>query len=82
MDDVHVFGKDQNEHDERVQAALERIKEARATLNPAKCVFSQLRFLGHIFDQEGIRADLDKTSAITVMKPPTNVSNLANFQAI
>ena len=82
MDDVHVFGKDQNEHDERLQAALERIKEARATLNPAKCVFSQLRFLGHIFDQEGIRADLDKTSAITVMKPPTNVSNLANFQAI
>ena len=82
MDDVLVFGKDQKKHDEHLQAALKRIKEARATLNPAKCFFSQLRFLGHIFDQEGIRADLDKTSAITVMKPPTNVADLANFQAI
>jgi len=66
----------------RLQAALERIKEARATLNPAKCFFSQLRFLGRIFDQEGIRADPDKTLAITVMKPSTNVPDLANFQAI
>ena len=82
MDDVLVPGKDQKEHDEHLQAALERIKEARATLDSVKCVFSQLRFLGHIFDQEGIRADPDKTSAITVMKSPTNVSNLANFQAI
>jgi len=83
MDDVLVFGKDQKEYDKRLQAALERIKEARATLNPAKMFFfSQLRFLGHIIDQEGIRADPDKTSAITVMKPPTNVPDLANFQAI
>jgi len=82
MDDVLVFGKDQKEHDECLQAALERIKEARATLDSAKCVFSQLRFLGHIIDQEGIRADPDKTSAITVMKPPTNVPDFANFQAI
>ena len=82
MDDVLVFGKDQKKHDGRSQAALERIKEARATLNPAKYFYSQLRFLGHIIDQEAIRANPDKTSAITVMKPPTNVPDLANFQAI
>jgi len=77
------LAKDQKKHDERLQAALERIKEARATLNPEKCFFfSQLRFLGHIIDQEGIRADPDKTSAITVLKPTTNVPDLAIFQAI
>jgi len=69
MDDVLVFGKDQKVYDERLQAALKRIKEARANLNPAKCVFNQLRFLGHIIDQEGIRADPDKTSAITWNHP-------------
>jgi len=30
MDDVLVFGKDQKEHDKRLQAGLERMKEARA----------------------------------------------------
>ena len=50
----------------------------------AKCVFgrSQPKFLHHIIDQEGIRADPDKTSTITEMKPPTNVSKLGCFMGM
>ena len=50
MDDVLVFGRDMKEHDERLTAALNRIKAAGATLNPSKCQFrkSQLKFLGHL----------------------------------
>ena len=50
----------------------------------AKCVFgrSQPKFLRHIIDQEGIRADPDKTSTITEMKPPTNVSKLGCFMGM
>jgi len=59
------------------------LKKPEPLSTQKKCFFfSQLRFLGHIIDQEGIRADPDKTSAITVMKPPTNVPDLAIFQAI
>ena len=75
MDDVLVFGKDQEEHDSRIRAVLKRIESAGATLNPEKCEFSrtELKFLGHIID---IRADPDKTSAIRLMKPPENVPEL------
>lgn len=78
MDDVLVFGKDKEEHDVRLTAALERIKAAGVTLNPSKCEFekSKLKFLGHIIDENGIQADPEKTAAIREMKPPTNVSEL------
>ena len=84
MDDVLVFGKDKEEHDERLMAALKRIEAAGATLNPSKCEFrkQQLKFLGHLVDGEGIRADPNKTSAITEMKPPTNISELRRFMGM
>ena len=78
MDDVLVFGKDQSEHDQRLTAVLERIEAAGATLNPEKCEFgrSELKFLGHVVNGDGIHADPDKTSAIREMAPPTNASEL------
>lgn len=67
MDDVLVFGKDKIEHDERPTNVLKRIAAAGATLNPQKYEFGkhQLKFLGHLIDRDGIRADPDKTTAIT-----------------
>ena len=84
IDDVLVFGSDQKEHDERLTAALERIKEAGATLNPSKCEFrkTQLKFLGHLVDPTGIRADPEKTSAIAGMKAPTNIPELRRFMGM
>ena len=76
MDDVLVFGKTQKQHDQRLIATLERLKEAGVSLNKAKCKFgvSAVKFLGHIVDKDGIKADPDKTKAILNMKPPQNIS--------
>ena len=54
-----IFGKDQAEHDRRLEAALKRIEEAGATLNPQKGEFrrSKIIFLGHVIDENGITAD-------------------------
>ena len=84
MDDVLVFGRDQQEHDERLIAALQRIQAAGATLNPEKCEFSKtgLKFLGHCIDQDGIRADPEKTAAIRHMKAPTTVPELRRFMGM
>ena len=62
MDDVLVFGTDQEEHDRHLKAVLQRLERAGATLNRDKCEFSKdsIKFLGHVIDQEGIRADPDK----------------------
>ena len=81
MDDILIFGKDQAEHDARLEAALTRIEAAGATLNPQKCEFGKrsLKFLGHMIDETGIRADPDKTTAVTEMSAPTTVPELRRF---
>ena len=81
MDDVLVFGSSQEEHDTRLAVVLQRIAEAGVTLNPDKCAFNreQVKFLGHIVNKNGIRADPDKITAIVKMKAPTNVPELRRF---
>ena len=76
-----MFRKDQTEHNNRLMAVLTRTEDAGVTLNPQKCEFSKdrLKFLGHVIDPEGIRADPDKTDAIVKMRPSTSVSELRKF---
>ena len=84
MDDVLIFGSNKGEHDSRLKVVLERIQKAGVTLNPLKCEFgkSNLIFLGHITDSSGIQADPQKTSAITDMPPPNNVTELGRFMGL
>ena len=72
MDDLLVFGTILEQHDQRLITTLERIKEAGVSLNKAKCKFSvsAVKFLGHIVDKDGIKADPDKTKAIINTKSP------------
>ena len=80
MDDVLVYGKDK-EHDKQLEAVLQQIEAAGMTLNSDKCEVSktQLKFLGHIIDQSGIRADPAKTEAIIKMSAPKNVAEVRRF---
>ena len=41
IDDILIIGKTQEEHDERLIAALERIQQVGITLNKEKCEFSK-----------------------------------------
>ena len=81
IDDILVHGKDQQEHDQRLEAVLQRLHEAELTLNEAKCQFSQRRvhFLGHIIDEQGIRPDPEKISAIRNVSEPTCASDVRRF---
>ncbi len=81
IDDVLVFGETQEEHDQRLKSALERIRKAGATLNIDKCEFSRssVRFLGQIVDGSGIRADPEKVKAIRAMSEPTSVTEVRRF---
>ena len=84
MDDILVFGTDEGEHHRRLTRVLRRIHSAGVTLNPAKCEFQKkkLKFLGHLIDEHGIRADPDKVSAIVNMQPPTNVPEMRRFMGM
>ncbi|KAL2098399.1 hypothetical protein ACEWY4_007606 [Coilia grayii] len=74
MDDVIVHGKDKATHDRHLQST----EQAGLKLNKEKCVYAQpqLRFLGHIVDANGIRADTKKVRAIRELEVPTNVHEL------
>ena len=84
IDNVLMFGKNEEEHNKRLTAALRRTAAAGATLNLNKCKFrkKQVKFLGHIIDWEGIRNNPSKIAAITEMEPPTNISELRWFMGM
>ena len=59
MDDIIVFGSDLEEHIDRVQEVLERIRQAGLKLKPEKCQMlqQQVTFLGHIVSKDGVSPD-------------------------
>lgn len=59
IDDVLVAGATQEEHDQRLYAALKRIQNAGITLNKEKCEFSKDRgtFLGQVISASGVEPD-------------------------
>ena len=56
-------------------------KAARVTLNKDKCKLSVnvVKFLGHIVNRDGMKADPGKTLAIANTEPSQNVSELRRF---
>ena len=91
IDDILVWGKTIEEHDQRLQAALDRTKSIGMTLNPDKCKFrvTEVAYLGHKLTEEGVRPDQTKIEAIINMPAPQDkfgvqrllgmVNNLTKF---
>ena len=81
VDDVLVHARTQEEHDQRLDAALARIRNAQVTVDTEKCEFSQdrVKFLGHIVDGTGIQPDPEKVQAIQAMKKLTNTLEVCSF---
>ena len=78
MDDTIVYGKSTEEHDQRLEAVMARVRESGLKLNKAKCRLRQkeVKYFGHIVSSEGIRPDPDKVSAIRNMPAPTSLTEL------
>lgn len=72
--DILVFGKTLEEHDECLHAVLKRLSDAEVTLSEEKCIFRQRRvkFLGYVVSADhGVEPDPNKVKAIASMKRPT-----------
>ncbi len=39
VDDILVWGENEQQHDERLEKAMQRIRERNIKLNPAKCIY-------------------------------------------
>ncbi|UYV68242.1 K02A2.6-like [Cordylochernes scorpioides] len=81
MDDILIFAKRKEEHDETLRKVLRRLKNSGITLNKEKCLFgvSNVTFLGHYIDEHGIKADEKKVKAIAEMKPPADLHGVQRF---
>ena len=78
IDDVLIYGKDQEEHYSRLRLVLQRLKDAGVTLNKNKCEFSKssLQFLEHVIVLQGILPDPDKVDAIKSFEKPSDTTGL------
>jgi hypothetical protein len=81
IDDVLIHGKTEEEHQQRLTAVLDKLKEEGITLNKDKCKFftDQIQFLGQVISREGVSADIKKVEAIQNLPIPTNVSEVRRF---
>lgn len=60
---------------------MQGLQKARIILNTEKCRFtaSQITFLDHLVDKDGVRPDPDKIKAANKFIVPTNIKQLRSF---
>ena len=80
-DDILVFGKTQEAHDESLRAVFKRLKEKGLTLNPSKCEFSKdkLEFFGYVFSKDGMSPDTKKVQVVVNLQTPSTPSEVRSL---
>lgn len=81
LDDIIVWGRTLQEHDQALQNVLQRLKDAGLVLNESKCQFRKqsLKFLGHMVTSQGIQLDQEHLSAIIDAPAPSDAVQLRSL---
>ena len=81
FDDIIVAAKDDHEHDEIMRKLLQRARDANVKFNPAKLQYkvSEVKYMGNIVSESGLKPDAEKVRAIIQMPPPQNREELQRF---
>ena len=81
LDDIVVCTKTLEEHVKTLEKVFQKLYEAKLRPNPEKCQFlrSELKYLGHIVNENGLHTDPDKVSAILNLAPPKNLKEARRF---
>lgn len=81
VDDFLVFGENEEIHNQRLEKVLQRARDVNLKFNMDKCNFSQseIKYLGHIFSNKGVKPDDSKIKAIKEMPKPMCVKDLQRF---
>ena len=66
IDDVLIYSRNQEEHQEHLRVALQTIKEHQLYTKFSKCEFwqSKVHFLGHVVSVKGISLAFAKIEAV------------------
>ncbi|KAJ9180944.1 hypothetical protein P3X46_009128, partial [Hevea brasiliensis] len=81
IDDILVYSKTREEHDEHLRIVLQTLREKKLYAKLSKCDFwlNEIAFLGHIVSADGIRVDPKKIEAVMEWKPPRNTTEVRSF---
>ena len=80
-DDIIIFGKTQQEHDNALHSVLQRFESVGLTLREDKCELNKksITFFGFVFSGEGVSPDPEKVKAIHDAQPPSSASEVRSF---
>jgi hypothetical protein len=81
IDDILIFSKNEEEHDEHLRLVLQKLRENQLYAKLSKCEFwlKEVSFLGHIISKGGISIVPSKVKDVLSWNTPQNVSDIRSF---
>jgi hypothetical protein len=81
IDDILIFSKNEEEHDEHLRLVLQKLRENQLYAKLSKCEFwlKEVSFHGHIISEGGISVDPSKVKSVLSWSTPQNVSYIRSF---
>ncbi|GBG79893.1 hypothetical protein CBR_g30158 [Chara braunii] len=81
LDDILVFSRTLQEHQGHLRQDLEKLREANFKINAKKCEWAetQVLYLGHVLDEDGIKPEDSKIAAIRDWPTPRTLTELRSF---
>jgi hypothetical protein len=81
IDDILVFSKMIEEHEEHLRLVLEKLRSNQLYAKFSKCEFwlTEVAFLGHIISTGGVSVDPGNLKDVLNWMPPTTVSEIQSF---
>lgn len=84
IDDIIVYAKNKEEHDQILLKLLERARKHGVKFNKEKCQSykNEVKYMGHLISGDGIKMDPNRIEAIKCIKPPKNTKELSRFMGM
>ena len=81
IDDILIFTETYEEHIEALDQVLTRLRRANLKIKLSKCEFAktQLHYLGHVVNSQGLKPDPKKVEAVRSWDSPSCVKELEQF---
>ena len=81
MDDLVIFSRNIEEHRDHLMKVISRLKEfnLRVSVDKKQLGKREVRFMGHILSESGVRPNPDKIKAILEVPVPKDVKELRGF---
>jgi hypothetical protein len=81
IDDILVYSQNDKEHEEHLRKVLQRLRDWQLYAKLSKCEFwiTEVLFLGHIINRDGLDVDPKKVASILDWKVPKDVRGIKSF---